>query len=227
VHSDPKSGSFLAKVLKRWAIPLDSRTAGCLMQYLGLLEKWNSKINLTASSDWESIGFLFEEAIWAASFYRKDTSRHLDFGSGAGFPAVILKIINPHVPLELVESREKRAIFLETVFAELDFRDVKVFNCRVEQYLRNCKRGSCDCISWKGIRLSSESFHLLSEICNANSQLWMFHGKTLAAENPGDVEKFFDMITREQFPGKLSWFLSMFHVKQARGIHQIRESPRL
>ena len=161
----------------------------------------------------ESIGILFEEAIWASRFYEGNISRHLDLGSGAGFPAIVLKIINPSVALELVESREKRAVFLETVLAELGYKDARVSNCRIEQFLHNCKMGSWDCISWKGIRLSGESFRLLSTVCNANSQLWMFHGNKLAAEIPEDVTKFFDLQQREQFPGKKSWFLSVFHVK--------------
>jgi 16S rRNA (guanine(527)-N(7))-methyltransferase RsmG len=215
VDSISKSGTSLTKLLQQWKIPLDSRPAECMVQYLGLLEKWNSKINLTASSDWESIGVFFEEAIWANRFYGKDISRHLDIGSGAGFPAIILKILNPSVALEMVESREKRAIFLETVLMDLDLKNAKVSNSRIEQYLQNCGKGSWDCISWKGIKLRYETLRLLSAVCDANSQLWMFHGNSLAAENPGGVEKFFDMQRRERFPGKISWFLSVFHVKQA------------
>jgi 16S rRNA (guanine(527)-N(7))-methyltransferase RsmG len=207
------SDELLKKLLQKWAIPLDSHPAECMLQYLRLIEKWNSRMNLTASADWESIGILFEEAIWASRFYEGNISRHLDLGSGAGFPAIVLKIINPSVALELVESREKRAVFLETVLAELGYKDTRVSNCRIEQFLHNCKMGSWDCISWKGIRLSGESFRLLSTVCNANSQLWMFHGNKLAAEIPEDVTKFFDLQQREQFPGKKSWFLSVFHVK--------------
>jgi len=215
VSSIDQSGTSLRKLLQKWAIPLDSRPAECMMMYLSLIEKWNAKINLTGSSDWESIGFLFEEGIWADQFYGKNISRHLDIGSGAGFPAIILKILNPLVTLELVESREKRAVFLETVLAELHIKNAKVSNCRIEQYLRKCMKGSWDCISWKGIRLSSECLQLLKSICEANSQLWMFHGNILAAENPENMKKLFDMRQCERFPGKISWFLSVFHVKQA------------
>jgi 16S rRNA (guanine(527)-N(7))-methyltransferase RsmG len=218
LDSKDKSGTSLKKVLQKWAIPLDSHPAECMMMYLSLIEKWNSRINLTASSDWESVGSLFEEAIWASKFFSKNISSHLDLGSGAGFPAIILKIMNPSVTLELVESREKRAVFLETVLAELHLEKAKVSNCRIEQHLRNCEHGSWDCISWKGIRLSGESLRLLSGICKADSQLWMFHGNTLAAEKPEEIEKFFDMRQRERFPGKISWFLSVFHVKQALDI---------
>jgi 16S rRNA (guanine527-N7)-methyltransferase len=202
--------------LQKWEIPLHSHAAECMMQYLVLLEKWNSKVDLTASSDWEAVSFLFEEAIWANKFYGKNISRHLDIGSGAGFPAIILKILNPSVTLEMVESREKRAAFLETVLMELGLKKVRVSICRIEEYLRNCEKGSLEHISWKGIKLSSECIRLLGGVCDARSQLWMFHGNALAVANPEDMEQFFDMRRRERFPGKISWFLSVFHVKQVR-----------
>ena len=128
-----KTGISLKKLLQDWRIPLDSHPAERMLQYLRLLEKWNSRVNLTASSDWDSIGFLFEEAIWASKFYGKSFARHLDIGSGAGFPAIVLKILNPSIALEMVESREKRAIFLETVLAELGLKDSKVSNSRILQ----------------------------------------------------------------------------------------------
>jgi 16S rRNA (guanine(527)-N(7))-methyltransferase RsmG len=209
-----KAGASLEKLLQKWAIPLKSHPAECMMQYLKLLEKWNSKLNLTASSDWNSIYFLFEEAIWAGRYYGDSVSSHLDLGSGAGFPAIILNILNPAATFELVESREKRAIFLETVLLELGFRQSKVFNCRIEDYLHRCEKGSWDCISWKGIKLNGECLRLLSRTCSKESQLWMFHGNALAVENPSDLMQFFDLHQREGFPGKKAWYLSMFHMKQ-------------
>lgn len=223
MNPDDRSEASLKKLLQKWGIPLDSHEAECILQYLGLLQKWNSRINLTASSDWESVGFLFEEAIWASRFYGNDISSHLDIGSGAGFPAIILKIMNPSVILELVEAREKRAIFLEMVFAALKLKNARVSNCRIERHLQNSQQGSWDCISWKGIKLTSESLRLLSGLCNANSQIWMFHGNAFAAENPKDVEKFFDLRQREQFPGKISWFLSVFHVKRITDVARVNQ----
>jgi 16S rRNA (guanine(527)-N(7))-methyltransferase RsmG len=216
-----KSAQSLEKLLQNWEIPLDSHPADRMMRFLFLLEKWNSRVNLTASSDWEAVGLLFEEAIWANKFYSGIFSRHLDIGSGAGFPAIILKILNPLVTIEMVESRAKRAAFLDTVLQELDLKNALVFNRRVEEHLRICEKGSWDCISWKGIKLNSESIRLLSPACDSHSQLWMFHGKELAVADLPAMEGLFKMLWRERFPGKEAWFLSVFHVKQPDEIMHI------
>ena len=63
-----------------------------LSEYLRLLRKWNSKINLTASSEWDALSPLFSEALWAAGLYPESERSHLDIGSGAGFPAIPMRV---------------------------------------------------------------------------------------------------------------------------------------
>jgi 16S rRNA (guanine(527)-N(7))-methyltransferase RsmG len=211
-----QSAKSLEKLLQNWAIPLDSHQAQGMLRYLFLLEKWNSRVNLTASSEWEAVGPLFEEAIWAGQFYGANFCRHLDVGSGAGFPAMILKILNPSVTLEMVESRERRAAFLETVLQELGLKNALVINRRVEEHLCACGNATWDCISWKGIKLNRKSMGLIGKACSALTQLWMFHGKDFAVSDPRFMERLFEMLWREQFPGRDAWFLSVFHVKQQK-----------
>jgi 16S rRNA (guanine527-N7)-methyltransferase len=56
-----------------------------------------------------------------------------DLGSGAGFPGLVFADLWPHVPLHLVESRQKRAWFLNHVLAEARWTGpVTVQNQRVE-----------------------------------------------------------------------------------------------
>jgi 16S rRNA (guanine527-N7)-methyltransferase len=90
-------------------------TAHNLLKYIELLRKWNLRINLTASTEWDAIEPLFREAIWVSKSYPVDAIKHLDIGSGAGFPAAILKILIPRLQLEMIESRGKKGAFLETV----------------------------------------------------------------------------------------------------------------
>lgn len=62
------------------------------------------------------------------------TGRWADLGSGAGFPGIVLAALWPEVAVDLVESRQKRATFLESVLLEAPERPapIRVLNVRAE-----------------------------------------------------------------------------------------------
>ena len=124
----------LTRLLKASEILPESEAGRQLAGYLALLHKWNARVNLTSSTDWRVIGPLFREGIWAGKLCPDSVFSHLDIGSGAGFPALLLKILNPRMALEMIESREKKSHFLETVAHQLGLVGVKVHNVRLSDY---------------------------------------------------------------------------------------------
>src|SRR5207245_11095297 len=58
--------------------------------------------------------------------------RVLDIGSGAGFPALPLKLWAPHIHLTLVESNHKKAAFLREVARALTLTNINVITDRAE-----------------------------------------------------------------------------------------------
>lgn len=192
----------------------ESAVTGKLTAYLRLLTKWNARINLTADTGWEGIGWLFAEAFWAARWYPQTPVRHLDIGSGAGFPAVPLKILRPSMRLQLVESRAKRAAFLETAAAELDLPEVRVASCRAEDYLREADTDPYDIVSWKGIRLSRAALTCLAGRSGPDTRCWLFHGRELPLADPAAAAEFLRLLKREAFPGHPQRWLSIFAVSR-------------
>lgn len=59
-----------------------------------------------------------------------------DLGSGAGFPGLVFAALYPEVRLDLVDSREKRCVFLEEVVSIADVGGVDVLCTRIEQLTR-------------------------------------------------------------------------------------------
>ena len=112
--------SSLEELLTRYHLFPQEELVARFYKYLALLQKWNRRMNLTASTDWAVLRPFFEEAIWASSFYPDGPVRHLDVGSGAGFPAVIIRIVKERMLLDLLERRSKRAVFLQTAIHELE-----------------------------------------------------------------------------------------------------------
>ena len=64
--------------------------------------------------------------------YPATAPRVLDIGSGAGFPALPLKLWAPHIHLTLVESNNKKAAFLREVARALTLTNINVITDRAE-----------------------------------------------------------------------------------------------
>jgi 16S rRNA (guanine527-N7)-methyltransferase len=94
--------------------------------YLAQLKLWNARINLTALTDDRDIVIKhFLDSLAAARFLGPAPSL-ADLGSGAGFPGLALKLLQPEMALTLVEAREKKAGFLEYLVSLLKLREVHI-----------------------------------------------------------------------------------------------------
>ncbi|PYU96900.1 MAG: hypothetical protein DMG08_01270 [Acidobacteria bacterium] len=148
---------------------------------------------------------------WAGALYPASAQRHLDIGSGAGFPALIIRILRSGAHLDLVEARGKRAAFLETVLAELQLSGVVVHNLRLEEFLRKSSaEGRWSIVSWKGVRLNARELSLIRAHGLPATQLWLFHGRRLPVESPATFLRFVRLIERFRCPYRESSHLSVF-----------------
>ncbi len=111
-----------------------------LQLYLDLLLQWNARINLTAVRDPEQIVTRhFGESLFAAKllFPRAldaDAVSLADVGSGAGFPGIPMKLWAPQLELTLIESQNKKAVFLREAVRALKLDQAHVFCGRAEQW---------------------------------------------------------------------------------------------
>jgi len=100
--------------------PLTPEATGKFSAYLTLLQKWNTRTNLTAIRDEEGIlSRHFLESILCAQKLPKGIVSLLDFGSGAGFPGIPIAILRPEISVTLAESQHKKAAFLREVVRSL------------------------------------------------------------------------------------------------------------
>jgi 16S rRNA (guanine527-N7)-methyltransferase len=200
----------LERLLERSGVPAGGPEADLLRRYLGLLRKWNARINLTARGEWDSLEPLVREGVWSAGLYPPGERSHLDIGSGAGFPALILRIFNPGMRLEMVESRGKKAAFLETAAWELGFGEVRVHAERLEPFLgRSATDKRWDLVSWKAIRLSGAELAALRRHAGEDARFWMFHGASPAGD-PEALRDHFRLEQRRAVPGTKGAWLSIY-----------------
>lgn len=120
--------------------PLSLSQLDQISMYIDLLQRWNARINLTAIRHEEEIVTRhFGESFFLARHifpYPLSTDncapRVLDIGSGAGFPALPLKIWAPHIHLTMIESNHKKTAFLQEVARALTLTNINVITDRAE-----------------------------------------------------------------------------------------------
>lgn len=118
-------------------IKISKKEIDLLYRYMNLLLDWNNKINLTAITKEEDI--ILKHFIDSISIneYLKEKNKIMDIGTGAGFPGIPLKIINPNMEFILVDSLNKRINFLEEVAKELCLEKIQLIHSRVEDLAKN------------------------------------------------------------------------------------------
>ena len=93
-----------------------------------LLEKWRRAMDLVGPGPLEPH---FEDAARAVSWIPAE-GHWADLGSGAGFPGVALAARHPDIQVSLVESRQKRAVFLKQVLLQGSLSNAEVLHQRTE-----------------------------------------------------------------------------------------------
>lgn len=119
-------------------IKLDENQIVSLRRYYELLVEWNQKMNLTALTEPEDVALKhFCDSILLLSYADIPLNSSLiDVGTGAGFPSLPIKIVRPDIKLCLLDSLNKRLIFLQEVVNELNLTDVKIVHARAEDGAR-------------------------------------------------------------------------------------------
>ena len=122
-------------------IALTPEQVNSLFIYLAELRKWNRRINLTAIKGERDtvIKHVLDSLSYIKGFPPAPELRLLDMGSGAGFPAIPIKIACPSITVTLVESTKKKASFLRHVVRMLPLGGAEIMDIRTEELPASCR----------------------------------------------------------------------------------------
>ena len=102
-------------------------TIDTLAQHWLLVMQWNERSNLTAIQNTAEAAWLhYRDSLEALNCLSDPKLSLVDFGSGAGFPGMVLAAARPDWACALVEPRRKRASFLQASAARLGLKNVRV-----------------------------------------------------------------------------------------------------
>jgi 16S rRNA (guanine527-N7)-methyltransferase len=91
-----------------------------LENHFALMKQWNRRLNLTRIVDLsESVQFHYCESLFIARSLPGGSLRIVDVGSGAGFPGIPIAILRPECDVTLVESHQRKSVFLREACRDL------------------------------------------------------------------------------------------------------------
>ena len=107
-----------------------------LEKYYNLLIEYNKVMNLTGITDHDEVYLKhFYDSLTLAKVVDLNNYKTLcDIGTGAGFPGIILKIFYPDLKITLIDSLNKRIVFLNKVIEELGLEGIIAIHSRIEEY---------------------------------------------------------------------------------------------
>ena len=118
-------------------VELNDKQIEQFYQYMNLLLEWNEKINLTSIIEEDEIILKhFIDSITVLK-YIGENDKIIDVGTGAGFPGIPIAILKSNTELTLLDSLNKRLLFLNDVINKIDVKNVRTVHGRAEDIGQN------------------------------------------------------------------------------------------
>jgi len=167
----------LKKGIELLQLPVEENTIQCLYTYYQLILQWNKKINLISRAEKDIAKNHILDSL--SIYYLLKGNYLLDFGSGAGFPGIPLKILNNNIFLDIVEAKKKKAVFLREVKREFKLNDVRIYNLDIRQFQPD---RLYDVITARTVGSIKKIVQLTAGFLKDDGRIITFKGERLATE---------------------------------------------
>jgi 16S rRNA (guanine527-N7)-methyltransferase len=127
-----EDATILVQGAKSFDILLEKKEVDLFGLYLDELLKWNRKINLTAIQSGKEIVIKHFLDSLSVHQYSPGDSTLLDIGSGAGFPGIPLKIVQPSLRVTLIDSARKKVDFQKHIIRILGLKGIGAVHGRAQ-----------------------------------------------------------------------------------------------
>ena len=180
------SDEVIARELRPYGATASARLCDQIRIYVDLLLRWNQRTSLTTVTDPEGIvRFHFGESLLAVTAVPIRHGRLADVGSGAGFPAVPIRMVSEDLNVILIESNQKKATFLSEIVRELQLANVDVRRSRMEEI--DFSRDTVDFVTARAIGIDDEFLDWSRMALNPDGSVVLWLGEESAREVSRDA----------------------------------------
>ena len=151
-------------------------------KYYEYLVSENEKYNLTAiKTKDEAFIKHFEDSLALGNIFDLNGKKLLDVGSGAGFPAIPLKICYPELEVTIIEPTLKRVNFMKSVVTMLGLKGIDVICARAEDVVRDIDKSKdfiemFDFVVARAVANLSVLLELLVQYAKVNGKIVAYKG---------------------------------------------------
>ena len=174
---------YLKELAAKKGIELNEKQLMQFETYSLMLREWNEKMNLTAIKEPRDIAVkhFYDSLLFLANSEIPQGARVIDVGTGAGFPGVVLKIARPDIELTLLDSLNKRLIFLSELTKALGIK-AELIHARAEEGAKPPIRESFDIATARAVAA-------LPTLCEYCLPYVKVGGKFVAMKGPSVIEE--------------------------------------
>lgn len=156
---------------KNLSIEITEEIYSKLYKYFELLVEWNNRFNMTSILEEKEVFLLhFYDSLCLNKINLNEINSLCDFGTGAGFPGMVIALVYPNIEVTLVESNNKKCTFLEEVKQQLNIKNVSIFNERIEDFERK-NREKYDVVTCRAVTSIPIIIELSTSLIKVNGLL--------------------------------------------------------
>jgi 16S rRNA (guanine527-N7)-methyltransferase len=175
------SDETIQAALQPYGAPVSAVLCDQIRAYIDLLLRWNQKTSLSSvTNPVEILRFHFGESFFAATAVPIRHGRLADVGSGAGFPAVPIRMVSEGMSVILIESNQKKATFLAEIVRELGLQSVEVRRGAMED--TKLKDANIDFVTARALGIDDSFLNWSRENLNQAGSVVLWLGATDASD---------------------------------------------
>ena len=172
---------MIEELLAEKNITIGEREISLFETYYRNLISWNEKFNLTAITDKREVEIKhFADSVIAEKYFPYGASV-VDVGSGAGFPAIPLKIVRDDLDITMLEALNKRVSFLLDTLAVLDLKG-RALHLRAEEAAYGAMRESFDVATARAVTNTKQLVQYLLPLVRVGGCAILYKGAEIEEE---------------------------------------------
>jgi 16S rRNA (guanine527-N7)-methyltransferase len=196
---DKNLAHLLSSGLQQMGIDLSVAAQQKLLAYVALLAKWSKAYNLTTVRDPDQIITLHILDSLSVLASLDGVTSVLDVGTGAGLPGIPLAIARPDISFKLLDSQQKKIIFVQHVITSLQLTNVVATQQRIESLqVSSPVDPGFDVIVSRAFASLQEFVNLISSICTKQTKIIAMKGRReLVLQEAGLLPSHYQLVNIE------------------------------